>query len=803
MTIIDNRIQITNADALNPAGDGIWEDDAGAFMVPDLSSADVNVIVEGTDAIAHRVSNNDNGLLFNTEVVNDWSNNFFYLWLNMLQPNILDFEINGGMTVRFTGATVTDFFEVNVGGVDTYPGGWKMFVIDIEAAAATPDLIGGTPPATSAIQRIGAHWRAISNSPGANNNCLVDAIWRLPVNTPGVVVTGQKGGVGGVPYTIQDIIDAADNTDPTKAWGVIERLKNGTISLNTPIQVGAFAGPGSPNAGLGSPILTEFIDTNEVLGWELQRVPNEFYGITVAAGSPITTNFTLGVKTGTGDDATGTQGFVITTAERPIAGSPSSPSEDPGGTLIRWFMDLTNQNIDAGNLYGCSLIGSGTLQFDNPIVEVISTLYIDDVKALVADSLQLKNSIINAAPASIILGSPVGSPVPPQILNTGWQFPGTVIGDRRVPLREGSPQFIQGSPSPDYDWINPSNALADDGSDATATYDGPMAGASRGLAATNFTFGSPDSLLPTNAQVDGIEIRVGDYNASGIAQAWNKVRLILTGSPPGDGTEDKSVELGSIGIPRQTDEAGGATDLWSETITRADVINPDFGFFVAVLNGLPGSVNVDYLQMRVFYHEALAPFMSTNDMSDIKFCTFNFSEGHGVGLTPVSGSPPLTGSPLVPITQNSVGNRFIGYGIDDTFDAAIHNASGKDLTINLTEGSVIAEHTQHNVGSPVFITLVASVTVTITVLDVAGDPIETAQTAVFLESDSSEIINADTNASGVVSDTFGGSTPADVSVRVRKNSPGDTRYFPVNAPATIESTGLSLTITLNEDPIAA
>ncbi len=615
MTIIDNRVLISNADALDPA-DGVWESDGGVAMDVDLSSTTVEVIKEGTDAVATRVSNNDNGILFNTESAQNWSNNFFYLWINMLQSNILDLEVNGGMTIRFTGPTVTDWFEVNVGGVDTYGGGWVVFVIDIEAASATPDLTNGTPPATNAIQRVGAHFRAIGAAPGNALNCIVDAIWRLPTGVPGIVIRGRKQGV--TPYTIQDVLDAADNSDTTKAWGVIERLRNGTISLNTPIQIGAFAGPGSPNAGIGSPILTDFTDTNEVVGWELQRVPDEFYGITVAAGSPITTNFTLGIKTGTGDDATGAQGFVITTAERSIVGSPQSPNEniDLGGTLIRWSMDLSDRNIDAANLYGCSLIGSGTLQLDNSIVESISTLYIEGAQAFVADSTQLRNQIINATPRFQLPGSPV--------------------------INIGSP--VGGSP-------------------------------------------------------------------------------------------------------------------------RADL-----------------------------------SYMVTNDIGDIKFCTFGFSEKHALEFTAIDGSP--LGSPAVPREQNSVGNRFIGYGADNTLDAAIHNNAGFDLTLNLTEGASIGEHTQHNVGSPVFITLVASVTVTVTVLDTAGDPIENAQTAIFRVSDDFQIMNEDTNGSGVATTGFGGSTPTDVSVRIRKNSPGDTRYFPVNAPATITGDGLNVTITLIQDEIA-
>ena len=195
-------------------------------------------------------------------------------------------------------------------------------------------------------------------------------------------------------------------------------------------------------------------------------------------------------------------------------------------------------------------------------------------------------------------------------------------------------------------------------------------------------------------------------------------------------------------------------------------------------------------------------FMITNDIGDIKFCTFGFSEKHALELTGVSGSPPIVGSPLLPTSQNSVGNRFFSYGADETQDAAIHNSFEKDITINLTEGASIGEHTQHNIGSPVFITLVASVTITITVLDTAGDPIANAQTAIFRDSDGAQIMNEDTNGSGVATTGFGGSTPVAVSIRVRKNSPGDTRYFPVNAPATITGDGLTATVTLIDDEIA-
>jgi hypothetical protein len=614
MPIIDNRILIDNADALDPAGDGIWEDDAGNFMNPNLSQvgSGAETFIEGTAAISERVSgtSGETGLLFNTEVVNDWSNNVFYLWINMVQTGVLRDRAAGGMTMRFTGATVTNWFEVNIAGGDTYGGGWTMFVVDIEDAWARPDLTNGTVPTPNAIQRVGAVFRSDTIAPGATDNLALDAMWRLPRGRPGIVVSGTNAGV---PYSILDILDAGDNGDTAKAWGTLERLKNGTLSLNTSIQVG---GPfGSPEVGLGSPDTT-FLDTNEVLGWENQRVIDGFYNISTSAGSPTTVSFTLGVKTGTGDDATGAQGFVITAADRQLTfGSPLFER-------IRWNIDFGNPNVDLSALYGCSLIGGYIFTLDSPNVEVISTLYIDSAQAFVSESTQLRNQVVEAAPRFQIVR--FGSPV--------------TAGSPRTP------------------------------------------------------FGSPI-----------------------------------------------------------------ANDL---------------------------------------------SFMVTNDISDLKFCTFGFSEKHAIELTGAFGSPPLSGSPLLPPVQSSVGNRFIGYGADETQDAAIHNSFGKDITINLTEGASIGEHTQHNVGSPVFITLVASVTITVTVLDTAGNPIETAQTAIYRDSDEFQIMNQDTNASGVATTGFGGSTPVAVSIRVRKNSPGDTRYFPVNAPATITGSGLTVTITLIEDEIA-
>ena len=164
--------------------------------------------------------------------------------------------------------------------------------------------------------------------------------------------------------------------------------------------------------------------------------------------------------------------------------------------------------------------------------------------------------------------------------DTGWKFPGTMDGNRL----------------PNTAWVNPDNAKADDGSNATVTLVGTST--SSALAASNFDFSS----IPADAHIDGIEIRVGDYSLDTGSSHWIFCKLIL--ADDSDGSENKSSVMLDPTTSLQTDEVGGASDLWTENIRRADVTDVDFGFFIQTTN-TSGTVvlSVDFMQMRVFYHE--------------------------------------------------------------------------------------------------------------------------------------------------------------------------------------------------------
>ncbi len=93
------------------------------------------------------------------------------------------------------------------------------------------------------------------------------------------------------------------------------------------------------------------------------------------------TNFTLGVKTGDGDDATGAQGSVITAAA----------ADD------RWFLSASSADQDSCNLYGCAFTHGANYLLAAPNVEIISSQFLDCSRAEVfSGSLWLKNTVIDA-----------------------------------------------------------------------------------------------------------------------------------------------------------------------------------------------------------------------------------------------------------------------------------------------------------------------------------------------------------------------------------------------------------------------
>lgn len=92
--------------------------------------------------------------------------------------------------------------------------------------------------------------------------------------------------------------------------------------------------------------------------------------------------------------------------------------------------------------------------------------------------------------------------------------------------------------------------------------------------------------------------------------------------------------------------------------------------------------------------------------------------------------------------------------------------------------------------------------ISVTVVDKNNNPIENAQVAVYVTSTETQLMNEDTNVSGIASENVAYETDTAIYVRVRKSSDGDTRYYPASTTGTITSSGFSTTVTMIEDTTA-
>ena len=91
-----------------------------------------------------------------------FSGNTFYYLINSGIVGLIDTKANGGFRIRYTGATVTDWFEVYVAGGDDWPpsfaGGWTLFVVDIDEARADAVANGQTNGTVPSHHRYSTSW---------------------------------------------------------------------------------------------------------------------------------------------------------------------------------------------------------------------------------------------------------------------------------------------------------------------------------------------------------------------------------------------------------------------------------------------------------------------------------------------------------------------------------------------------------------------------------------------------------------------------------------------------------------------
>lgn len=191
---------------------------------------------------------------------------------------------------------------------------------------------------------------------------------------------------------------------------------------------------------------------------------------------------------------------------------------------------------------------------------------------------------------------------------------------------------------------------------------------------------------------------------------------------------------------------------------------------------------------------------------------FVFASGKGLTLQGTGGNIPnitITGDLLVnteadlsnvtvtgDIRVNTGANSTLSWSNVSCSGSVFNDAASNTLTINASGSSLTAGDPGTGVGQT---NIVTSVPITVTATK-DGVPVEGA--AVYIETTLSEVaLNDVTNASGVASGTFAGSTPvavdSDVSGVKSGSGPTPFVYFPLGG--TIENTGYTATALLTED----
>lgn len=146
-------------------------------------------------------------------------------------------------------------------------------------------------------------------------------------------------------------------------------------------------------------------------------------------------------------------------------------------------------------------------------------------------------------------------------------------------------------------------------------------------------------------------------------------------------------------------------------------------------------------------------------------------------------------------------NTYISSWSSQTYDCRFQVNRDGILLINATDSDPgTTEETASTKGATI---IDNTVTITITVLDTDNVAIVGAQTSVHLQdSPFTELMNEDTIAGGVATENYNYAGAVDVVVKVRKSDDlDDPRYKAYSSSQVIGASGLTLTVTLEEQPL--
>ncbi|PIR79959.1 MAG: hypothetical protein COU25_02605 [Candidatus Levybacteria bacterium CG10_big_fil_rev_8_21_14_0_10_35_13] len=282
-------------------GTGITLSTADAVTNWTGATIDGNVVqIQGADCVSVKQVTGVNRIYYNYGSGIDMTlyDRHFYIWGMAASSGKLFGKVSGGIRI-FMGTTATDYDEWYVDGSDTYLGGWKCFVMDINTPS---NHTNGTGVTKTSVQYFGLGFNCLSGFTGNNKTLFVDA---ARVGS-GLMITGGSSSDTGKFSEIY-----ADDTSSSNQYGIIRR------------DAGAYIVQGELVFGdTAAATSYYFSDNNATVIFDDKQVSSTLYKIKpVAHASATTSQFQLGDKVGTGTSSIGTKAVTISAASISTTGS--------------------------------------------------------------------------------------------------------------------------------------------------------------------------------------------------------------------------------------------------------------------------------------------------------------------------------------------------------------------------------------------------------------------------------------------------------------------------------------------------
>lgn len=257
-----------------------------------------------------------------------------YVWGNMISAALLQTQATGGFGIFLESSTptTTQYHLWYFYGSDNYAGGWKRMVLD---PTETVSASAGTAIDLSAVRYFGIF--ADTTATARFDNMICDAI---DVGT-GIRVTGTS--------TTDDLVGDLLADEATNSYGIVQALNdsNSAVELNGQLDLG-------DNVGTTATTLTDLnskIFLSEPLYYDgtsiTTSVPSTFFNINCVGNATGATDISVGAKVGTGDTATGRNGWSLV-----------------GNASYAVGIDFDDGNVNNNKWYGTSLENlTGTLSW--------------------------------------------------------------------------------------------------------------------------------------------------------------------------------------------------------------------------------------------------------------------------------------------------------------------------------------------------------------------------------------------------------------------------------------------------------